>query len=82
MRRVALSLALVALAWTGSRAGADPAAPTDAEHFFDSFVDTTADPRADFFQYAVGKWLKDNPIPASERSWGIGTSSRRRPTTG
>jgi len=28
-------------------------------------------PRQDFFQFAVGKWLKDHPIPASERSWGI-----------
>src|SRR5262249_42724756 len=23
-------------------------------------------------QFAVGKWLKDHPIPTSERSWGIG----------
>jgi putative endopeptidase len=48
------------------------ATPMDAEHYLDDIVDKTADPRTDFFQFAVGKWLKDHPIPASERSWGIG----------
>ncbi len=35
-------------------------------------MDPGADPRADFFRYAVGRWLTENPIPASERGWGIG----------
>jgi len=35
------------------------------------YVDTTANPGNDFFSYACGKWVKDNPIPESERSWGI-----------
>jgi putative endopeptidase len=67
-----LALALAALVIAGSRAAADPPASTDAEHFFDPFVDRTADPRADFFRFAVGKWTHDNPIPADERGWGIG----------
>jgi putative endopeptidase len=64
-----------ALAWClcgltfGATASAAP--PADAEHYLDAIVDRSADPRQDFFQFAVGKWLKDNPIPASERSWGI-----------
>lgn len=33
--------------------------------------DTTANPGADFFQYANGGWFKNNPIPASEKSNGI-----------
>jgi putative endopeptidase len=45
--------------------------PMDAEHYLDQFIDKTADPRQDFFQYSVGKWLKENPIPTAERSWGI-----------
>lgn len=35
-------------------------------------VDTTADPKDDFFDYANGGWIKRNPIPAEYSSWGIG----------
>jgi putative endopeptidase len=35
-------------------------------------VDTTMSPGKDFFQFANGTWLKNNPIPASESHWGIG----------
>jgi putative endopeptidase len=33
-------------------------------------IDTTVKPGDDFFQYANGKWFKENPIPASEHSNG------------
>ncbi len=36
-------------------------------------VDSTASPKDDFFKYAVGTWIKKNPIPASESGWGIGS---------
>ncbi len=39
---------------------------------FASNIDTTVKPAYDFFLYAHGKWLKDNPIPPEESSWGIG----------
>ena len=69
LAKAALVLSLLAL---GSTPWAAPkVASTDAEHYLDAFVDRSADPRQDFFQFAVGKWLKDHPIPASERSWGI-----------
>ena len=32
--------------------------------------DLGADPCADFFQYANGAWIKNNPIPGSEVRWG------------
>lgn len=35
-------------------------------------VDTTVNPANDFFLYANGGWIKKNPIPADESSWGIG----------
>jgi putative endopeptidase len=35
-------------------------------------VDTTVNPAEDFFSYANGGWIKNNPIPASESSWGVG----------
>ena len=38
-----------------------------------SVVDTTVKPGDNFFKFAVGRWIKNNPIPASEDSWGIGS---------
>lgn len=34
--------------------------------------DTTVAPGTDFFDYANGGWVKKNPIPGDETSWGIG----------
>ncbi|HJY23443.1 MAG TPA: M13 family metallopeptidase N-terminal domain-containing protein, partial [Hanamia sp.] len=38
---------------------------------FATNIDTLAKPGEDFFMYANGKWIKDNPIPNEESSWGI-----------
>ena len=35
-------------------------------------IDKSVDPGQDFFKYATGTWMKNNPIPESERAWGIG----------
>ncbi|MFT3823302.1 MAG: M13 family metallopeptidase [Chitinophagaceae bacterium] len=37
-----------------------------------SNMDTTVKPGEDFFHYANGGWIKQNPIPEEESSWGIG----------
>lgn len=34
-------------------------------------ADTTMSPGRDFFQFANGTWLKNNPVPASESIWSI-----------
>lgn len=33
-------------------------------------LDTTVDPGTDFYEFANGNWLKNNPVPASESRWG------------
>jgi len=35
-------------------------------------LDTTVKPSDDFFEYANGGWIKKNPIPAEQSTWGIG----------
>jgi putative endopeptidase len=35
-----------------------------------SQIDSTINPCEDFERYAVGNWLKDNPVPESESRWG------------
>jgi predicted metalloendopeptidase len=48
-----------------------PSSLSDADRYLDQFIDRTVSPRDDFFHYAVGKWLREHPIPKSERSWGV-----------
>jgi len=42
----------------------------DLEHFSPDQADKSLDPCSDFFQYACSKWVKANPIPADQASWG------------
>src|SRR5262249_20061566 len=53
------------------RAGAGPTLSRAQDPLIQN-MDTTVKPGTDFFMYACGKWIKQNPIPASERGWGIG----------
>ena len=67
-------IVILALVWIsfnackpGKNAGDKPAVDLLASH-----LDTTISPAQDFFEYANGGWIKQNPIPASESGWGIG----------
>ena len=44
-------------------------APSD---MLSSNIDSTVRPGDDFVRWATGRWMKNNPIPASESGWGIG----------
>ncbi len=40
--------------------------------FLTRAIDKSVNPSVDFFKYATGTWMKNNPIPPTERAWGIG----------
>ena len=73
MKKHLFLLPLLAAAVTGCPSNSLKTAGTaDKPDILYAALDTTVAPGDDFFAYANGTWIKNNPIPASESNMGIG----------
>ena len=55
-----------------------PVAPKALHSFDTAFLDLTTDPCSDFYKYACGGWVKNNPVPPDEeRQWVSGQMNDR-----
>ena len=41
------------------------------DDFLFQYIDSSVKPGDDFFKFATGTWMKENPIPSSERRWAV-----------
>ena len=66
-----LTAALCSAQTSPSSSGpASSGVPREIPVFDVNAIDKTADPCVDFYQYACGTWMKNNPIPPDKSRWG------------
>lgn len=68
---ITLLSGLLSCGESGKKEAASADATRTTADILRAHIDTTVKPGDDFFQYANGTWIKNNPIPPSESGWGI-----------
>jgi putative endopeptidase len=72
MQKLFLPAITVALLFSCNNSKVAGSSQSDQQDVLAINRDTAADASQDFFMYANGGWIKNNPIPSDQSSWGIG----------
>jgi putative endopeptidase len=86
MKNITLSLVVVGwvvaaggAAWAAEQSAPPPAGtPPKVPAFSVAYMDRSVSPAADFYHYAAGQWLKNNPVPADKSRWAAFTELAER----
>src|SRR5271166_56404 len=70
MRRLILMAGVVLLAGISALAQTATKPAASVSSFDLTAIDKSVEPCNDFYHYACGTWLKNNPIPADQSTWG------------
>ena len=53
-------------------------APPRIPRFSVDYMDSSVNPGTDFYHYACGTWLKENPVPPDKARWGAFSELQER----
>ncbi|MGA9901240.1 MAG: M13 family metallopeptidase [Terriglobales bacterium] len=69
-RILCISSLLLAAVLCSAQTTPASSAPREIPAFDVNAIDKSADPCVDFYQYACGTWMKNNPVPPDKARWG------------